>query len=304
MISPISPLFPLSVSAVFHRWDNQQASGLLRGRSHAGCGPGPYLWQQNRVVGRPGKWSEKFPCTTWKPLRPTPILHIQQWPLLWISARNCTGAWGHPQPTCVQVKQHVFVMQQRALRGVFVTCSYHPEASRAGLIIILKDSSCLKALLLDQVYPNNAIFKQIYFCNLNPVQFFSIVYFLSRIYGFALMNSSIFFSPFTTKLLYCLLDILLLAALIQILPFSTLQAHCQAAGQVPRHPCPQWLGAPVWHVAEDGQVLCSHPQVLQGPWAECQVRPCSRLRLLRSARPSMWLIDRQTIDTLIKVWKP
>lgn len=55
--------------------------------------------------------------------------------------------------------------------------------------------------------------------------------------------------------------------------FSSLQAHCQTVGQVSRHSCTQRLGASVWPVAEDGQVFCSGPQVLQGPWAKCQVRP-------------------------------
>lgn len=38
-------LVSLSLAAVFHRRDNEQAPGLLRGRSHAGRGPGPHLWQ-------------------------------------------------------------------------------------------------------------------------------------------------------------------------------------------------------------------------------------------------------------------
>lgn len=103
-----SSLFPPFISAVLHRRDNQQAAGLLCGRSNAGCGSGPYLWKQNRAVGRPGIRGEKFQGTTRAPLCPTPVLHLQQWPVLRVSARDRPGAWAHSQPACFQVKTMLY----------------------------------------------------------------------------------------------------------------------------------------------------------------------------------------------------
>lgn len=182
---------PVDHSSVFsftvlHRWYNQQVTWMLCRCSHAGCSSGPYLWQQNRTVGWQGKWSEKFQSTTCTPMCPSPLLHLQQWPLLWISPRNCPGARTHPQSACFQVNhsllwKHCHLFKKNFLR----TCR-------------------------DQY------------------------------------NCDIFLIP-QFKILTLSVD---------------LQVNCTTAGQVPRHPCSQRVGAPVWPVAKDGEVLRSHPQVL------------------------------------------